>query len=178
MSVATFLRSLLHGSSTKQEGSFFALTAKGNDGNDIPLSQFEGSVVLVVNTASRCGFTGQYADLQSLYEEYKERKFIILGFPSNDFMGQEPQSDDEIASFCSLNFNVTFPLFAKAPVTGEEIQPVYEFLTQRSPGRFRGRILWNFEKFLIDREGGVIGRWGAPTSPNSRGMRAKIESVL
>lgn len=166
------------GSTAKQQGSFYDLEATSASGEVIPFSRYQDQVVLVVNTASKCGFTSQYKALEDLYQQHKEQGLIVLGFPSNDFMGQEPGSDEEISQFCSLNFGVTFPLFKKAPVSGQQIQPVFEFLTKNSPGRFRGKVLWNFEKFLIDSNGEVVGRWRSVTSPTTEKIRSAVHLAL
>jgi glutathione peroxidase len=168
-----WLKSFL-GSTAKQQGSFHDLEATSAAGEIIPFSRYQGQVVLVVNTASKCGFTQQYQALEELFQQYKEQGLFVLGFPSNDFMGQEPGTDEEISQFCSLNFGVTFPLFKKAPVSGQYVQPVFEFLTKNSPGRFRGKVLWNFEKFLIDSNGEVVGRWRSVTRPTSEKIRKAL----
>lgn len=160
------------------EGSLYDLSVKNIDGDDVSLSTYRGSVALVVNTASQCGFTNQYEALEKLYLTYKDRGFIILGFPSNDFMGQEPGSNAEIKKFCTLNYDVTFPLFSKGSVTGEGKQPVYKFLTEDSGENLRGSVRWNFEKFLVDRKGMVIERFRTFTSPNSNKITKAIENAL
>lgn len=165
-------------STAKQEGSFHDIEASTASGEVVPFSRYQGQVVLVVNTASQCGFTSQYKGLEELHQDFRERGLVILGFPSNDFMGQEPGSDAEIAEFCTLNFGVTFPLFKKGPVTGHHLQPVFDFLTRKSPGKFRGKVLWNFEKFLVDRSGNVVGRWRSVTGPSSEKIRAAIKKAL
>lgn len=142
------------------------------------MKDYEGKVALIVNTASRCGFTSQYEGLQQLYEKYKDQGFVVLGFPSNDFMSQEPGSNEEIQSFCKSRFGVTFPLFQKAPVTGKEIQPLYGFLTQDSPKEFQGSVGWNFVKFLVDRRGQVVGRFSSMQKPNSESLVAAVEKAL
>ena len=138
------------------------------------LSCYAGQVVMIVNTASQCGFAKQYDDLEALYQRYKEHGFTILGFPSNDFMGQEPKSDGEIQEFCRIRHGVTFPLFSKAAVKGGEKQSVFSFLTERGPTDLRGEVLWNFEKFLIDRNGSLIGRWRSYVSPTSRSIERGV----
>jgi len=157
--------------------SLYDITAKDITGQETPLSKFKGKVALVVNTASKCGFTYQYKDLESLYEKYKDQGFVVLGFPSNDYMTQEPGSDQEIKKFCEFKYGVTFPLFTKDHVSGEAKQPVFKFLTE-SNQNFTGDPGWNFVKFLVDREGKVIDRFSSLTSPNNNKITSKIESLL
>jgi glutathione peroxidase len=146
------------------------------DGTETDLATYEGRVVLVVNTASQCGFTPQYQGLQELQDTYGERGFTVLGFPCDQFGGQEPGSDDEIASFCERNFGVDFPLFAKVDVNGDEAHPLFAWLRAEKSGLLGGRIKWNFTKFLIGRDGAVIDRFGPTTKPEKIG--SDIERVL
>ena len=153
--------------------------AKTIDGKTVDLEDYEGKVVLVVNTASRCGLTPQYAGLQSLYEKYKEKGFVVLGFPCNQFGGQEPGTEAEIKSFCSTKYNVSFPMFSKIDVNGEDAAPMYKFLTsQETKPAGKGRISWNFEKFLIDRDGTLIGRYSPRTRPDDAELVKAIEGEL
>ncbi|MBL7686582.1 MAG: glutathione peroxidase [Bdellovibrionaceae bacterium] len=158
---------------TAEGPGFFDLKAKGIDGKEVDLSVYRGKVVMVVNTASRCGYTGQYKELQQLQAQYEKQGFTVLGFPSNDFAAQEPGTNEQIKSFCELNYKVTFPLFSKAPVTGEGKQPVYRFLTAGRP-----EVGWNFEKFLIDRKGQIAGRFLSKIEPKSKEVIAALESAL
>lgn len=158
--------------------SFFTLHASAIDGKPVDLSTYKDKVVLVVNVASKCGFTKQYKGLEELYQKYKDRGLVILGFPSNDFGGQEPGTNSDIKKFCSLNFGVTFPLFEKGPVTGKEIQPVFKFLTVDAGPSAGGPVLWNFEKFLIDRNGKLIDRFRSPTAPMDKKITGAIEKLL
>jgi glutathione peroxidase len=161
------------------EESILDFNMKDIEGVETPIRKFEGKVLLVVNVASRCGFTPQYRSLQTLYERYKDKGFEILGFPANDFLRQEPGSDREIREFCSKNYGVTFPLFAKISVKGKDIHPMYAFLTaQATNPRFPGKIGWNFAKFLIDRTGSVIGRFEPKADPLSAEVTAAIEGAL
>ena len=150
------------------------------NGSEQRLDQFSGQVLLIVNTASKCGFTPQYAALESLYRKYRNRGFAVLGFPSNQFGAQEPGSADEIGAFCESRFGITFPLFAKVDVNGPTAHPLYRFLKQEQPGIFglfgSGAIRWNFTKFLIDRGGRVVARFGSATKPER--LAAKIERLL
>lgn len=152
---------------------------KDIDGTDTPLSGFRGRVLLVVNVASRCGFTPQYEGLQKLHERYRERGFAVLGFPANNFMGQEPGSDLQIKEFCSTKFNVTFPMFAKISVKGRDIHPLYAFLTsQEAHPEQAGPISWNFNKFLVGRDGRVLDRFGSRDAPESERVVQAIERAL
>ena len=174
-----FLATLLIGAASIPASAtprtFFDLTATDIEGCPTTLEKYRGQVVLVVNTASKCGFTGQYEDLEKIYLKYKDSGFVVLGFPSNDFMSQEPGSNEDIKSFCTGTYGVTFPLFAKAPVTGETKQEVFKYLTEESG--YSG-ILWNFEKFLVDRNGKVVDRWRSITSPSSSSITGEIEKLL
>ena len=134
---------------------------------------------MIVNVASRCGFTPQYEGLQRIYEKYQGKGFVILGFPANNFMGQEPGTDEEIKTFCSMKYNVTFPLFSKISVKGSDIHPLYKFLTDKSTDPdFAGDISWNFNKFLIDKNGKVAARFASPDKPESDKVIQAIESAL
>ncbi len=149
------------------------------DGTPQPLESYRGKVLLLVNVASKCGFTGQYDGLQKLHTKYESEGFSVLGFPANDFLGQEPGTNEEIVSFCRLNYGVTFPVFAKISVIGADQHPLYRFLTDEvtNPG-FSGNISWNFNKFLIDRHGKVIARYGSRTAPEDAELVARIEKAL
>ncbi|MEX0661594.1 MAG: glutathione peroxidase [Balneolaceae bacterium] len=148
------------------------------DGDNLTLEEFKGDVLLIVNTASKCGFTPQYKELQALHDEYSAQGFKVLGFPSGNFGGQELDSNDEILEFCEMNYGVNFPLFSKTEVKGDEIHPLFEFLTTQPNPDFTGDISWNFEKFLIDREGNLIRRFKSKTTPDSEELvGAVIESL-
>lgn len=140
------------------------------------MADYQDKVLLIVNTASRCGFTGQYASLQKLYETYRERGFEVLAFPSNNFLGQEPGMNKEIKEFCNLRFNVTFPLFEKINVRGKDIHPLYAYLIAQ--GACKGSIKWNFTKFLIDRRGYAVERFSPMTDPMHKSLRGEIEKLL
>lgn len=148
------------------------------DGSKVSMSSFQGKVILVVNTASRCGFTPQYKDLEVLYERYRERGFVVLGFPSNDFRNQEPGSDEEIAKFCKAKFGVSFPLFKKGSVTGPNMQPFYSALLSQAGDEFREPPSWNFEKFLLSRSGAVVARFGSFVNPLSDRITTAIDREL
>lgn len=158
-------------------GALYSLTADSLDGQPVPLSSFAGQVLLIVNTASKCGFTPQYAALEQLYRTYHDRGFTILGFPCNQFGQQEPGSASEIGVFCERNYGVTFPMFAKVDVNGPQTHPLYRFLKARKAGLFGTRkIKWNFTKFLLDRDGNVIGRFAPSTKPQK--LAPSIERLL
>lgn len=161
-----------------KDAGLYDLKAVSLDGKPVKLSVYKGKVALVVNTASKCGFTPQYEGLQRLYEKYKDRGFVVLGFPSNDFMGQEPGSAQEIKKFCQINYGVTFPLFEKGPVKGKAAQPVFKFLKASEAGGKDGEIGWNFTKFLVDGQGQVVARWGSWTKPESEEIVSRLEALL
>ncbi len=152
------------------------LTMKSLAGKDVNLSQYRGSVLLIVNTASKCGFTPQYKGLQDLYAKYKDRGFELLAFPCDQFGHQEPGDDDEIKSFCELNYGVEFPLFSKIEVNGDDAHPLYKFLKNEKGGLLSDSIKWNFTKFLVDKQGKVIERY-APMTPPAR-IASDIERQL
>ena len=159
--------------------SIYDFSVENMAGGQVSLGAYRGQVVMIVNTASKCGFTGQYDGLQRLYEKYRERGFVILGFPANDFLWQEPGSNEEIASFCRLNYGVKFPVFAKMSVRGRQIHPLYKYLTEKATNpEFAGRITWNFNKFLIGRNGRIINRFGTRTAPDAPEVVAAIEAAL
>lgn len=154
-------------------------TLKSIDGQETALAQFKGKVVLIVNVASRCGFTPQYAGLEALYNHYKDRGFVILGFPANNFLWQEPGTDSEIKTFCSTKYHVTFPMFAKVSVRGGDRTPLYQFLTDKKGNPATGgTISWNFTKFLVGRDGKVIARFGPRVAPESAEVIQAVEAAL
>ena len=159
-----------------QNKSFYDFTVKTIDGKDFPLSSLKGKKVLVGNVASKCGLTPQYAQLEKLYEKYKDKDFVIIGFPANNFMGQEPGSNEEIAQFCSLNYDVTFPIMAKISVKGKEIAPLYQWLTEKKlNGKEDASVQWNFQKFMIDENGNWVGFASPKESPFSEKIVTWIE---
>jgi glutathione peroxidase len=154
-------------------------TLKNIDGKPVKLARYQGNVILVVNVASKCGYTPQYASLQKVYEKYKEKGFVVLGIPANEFGMQEPGTDKEIKAFCKDKYNVTFPMFSKVVVKGEKIVPFYKFLTdEKTDPKFHGEIKWNFTKFLINRQGEVVGRMEPKVDPASPEAMAEIEKLL
>ena len=157
-------------------GSIFELKATNIDGSEASLSNYKGKVLLVVNTASRCGFTPQYKSLEKIYKKYKERDFVVLAFPSNDFR-QELPTDEDIKEFCEA-YELSFPIFAKGKVKGFEKQEVFKYLTEDSNGRSIGEIRWNFEKFLVSREGKLVKRFRSSVDPSQDEISIAIESLL
>ncbi|GAB6261287.1 glutathione peroxidase [Photobacterium sp. CCB-ST2H9] len=156
--------------------AFYDFSANTLQGESQPMRAFEGKVVLVVNTASQCGFTPQYQGLQALYEKYREQGLVILGFPCNQFGQQEPGSGDEISEFCELNYGVGFPMFEKIEVNGPQRHPMYAYLTETLPGLFGKKIKWNFTKFLIGRDGKPIKRYAPITKPDA--LESDIQAAL
>ena len=148
------------------------------DGKDADLSQFKGKALLIVNTASKCGYTTQYAGLQKLQTEREKDGLVVLGFPSNDFGGQEPGSAEEIAQFCQKNFGVTFPLFAKNSVKGDAQQPLFAWLTNEANPDLKGEIGWNFEKFLVSRDGKLVARFKSGVAPDANELATAIRTEL
>jgi len=149
------------------------------DGNKIPLQKFKGNAVMIVNVASKCGLTPQYKELQELYSKYKDKGFVILGFPANNFKEQEPGTNKEIKEFCTLNYGVQFPMFSKISVLGGDIHPLYRFLTQKETNpNSPGNIRWNFDKFLVDKNGDIINRFHPKISPLDKTITEAIETLL
>jgi glutathione peroxidase len=152
---------------------------KDIDGKEVKLESYKGDVLLIVNTASQCGLTPQYEGLQNLYEKYKDKGFKVLAFPANEFGAQEPGSNSEIKEFCSTKYDVTFPLFSKIVVKGNGIHPLYDQLTSKDKNpKFAGEIKWNFEKFLVDRQGNVIARFEPRIKPESDEVVKALETAL
>ena len=148
--------------------SFYDFTVEDITGKDYPLSQLKGKKVLVVNTATKCGFTPQYEGLQELYEKYGGDDFMIIGFPANNFGKQEPGSDEEIATFCSINYGVSFPMMSKISVKGDDQHPLYKWLTSKSDnGVENSKVRWNFQKYMIDEEGQLVGNFVSTTKPGN-----------
>jgi glutathione peroxidase len=166
-------------SATTQPAAALDFTLKDIDGREVPLSQYKGKVLLLVNVASLCGNTPQYAGLEKLYQQDKDRGLVILGFPANNFRKQEPGSDQEIKEFCTTKYHVTFPLFAKISVKGKDIDPLYGFLIrQETAPQPAGDITWNFEKFVVGREGRVVARYKPKTQPDDAALVQTLEAEL
>lgn len=157
----------------EDEKSFFDLKTATLEGDPVSLSEYRGKVALVVNVASRCGFTGQYRDLQALYEELKDEGFVVLAFPSNDFGGQEPGTPQQIREFCSAKFHVTFPMFEKVRTKGDGQSDVFTFLTREHPAP-----KWNFNKYVVGRDGKVVAHFGSMTSPRDKKLIEVIKAEL
>lgn len=161
---------------TSESQNVYSFTMKNIDGEDVSLANYKGKALLIVNTASKCGFTPQYAGLETLYEKYKGLGFEVLAFPANNFLSQEPGTDKEIKEFCMLKYKTTFPVFAKTSVKGADINPLYRFLTTQSG--FNGPIKWNFNKFLVSPDGKVISRFDSKVDPLAQELVSKLEEVL
>ena len=158
-------------------GMIYDITATDIDNELRKLEEFAGKLLLIVNVASKCGFTGQYENLESLYQKYKDDGLVVLGFPCNQFGGQEPGTSEDIKSFCSLTYGVTFPMFEKIAVNGPNQHPLYSLLAgENSP--VKGRIKWNFSKFLVGRDGKILERFGSMTNPESSKITKAIEAAL
>jgi glutathione peroxidase len=168
-----------HAAGGNDSASVLGFTMKKNDGTPVKLDQYRGNVLMIVNTASKCGFTPQYAGLEKLYEKYKDRGLKILAFPANNFGAQEPGTDAEIKTFCTAKYNVSFDLFSKISVKGEDKAPLYHFLTegQKDPA-LNGEIKWNFQKFLVNRRGEVVARFEPADDPTSPKVTEAVEKLL
>ena len=158
------------------EKKFYSFKAVSLKGKEISMDQYKGKVVVIVNTASKCGFTPQYADLEKLYQQYKDKGLVILGFPCNQFGKQEPGTAKDISEGCLINYGVSFPMFAKVDVNGENAHPLFSYLKSALPGLFTNRVKWNFTKFVIDAEGNPVKRYAPITSPLK--MEQLIVSLL
>ncbi len=162
----------------KEDTSFFDHTLTNIRGDEVYMNEYKGKVILIVNTASKCGFTKQYEDLQRLYDIFKDSGFVILGFPANNFGNQEPGTDEEILEFCEMNFNITFPMFSKIDVNGPNQHPLFAYLTNTGNQDYTGGINWNFEKFLIDREGKLQRRFRTRENPLDESIQISIQDLL
>ena len=161
------------------KGDIYQFTMKSLTGQDIPLSTYKGKVVLIVNTASKCGLTPQYKDIEALYEKYKDKGLVVLGFPANDFLRQEPGSDSEIGEFCQKNYGVSFPMFSKIEVTGSTKHPLYKYLTEKKEnGVVDAAVTWNFQKFLIDKNGHIVTYFKPKTEVTEPTVIKAIEEIL
>lgn len=174
--VTAFLISLFL--TTFSSDTFYSFSMKSIEGETISLENYKGKVVLVVNTASKCGYTPQYEGLQKIYTTYKDQGFVILGFPANNFMGQEPGSDEEIKEFCTANYDVSFPMFSKISVKGKDQDKLFSYLTSEENPDFKGDIKWNFEKFLISKDGKLLHRFRSKVKPTDKEMTQAIEAAL
>src|ERR1700693_4785704 len=156
----------------------YTFTLNSIDGTPAPLANYTGKVVLVVNVASQCGYTPQYSALEATYEKYKDQGLVILGFPANNFGAQEPGTNEEIKSFCTRKYSVTFPMYSKISVKGADQAPLYSYLTKETGSGIAGEIQWNFTKFLVDRNGKAVQRFEPAVTPDSKEMTAAIEKQL
>ena len=163
---------------TEQRTSVYEFKVQNIDGEEVTLSQYEGKVILIVNVASKCGYTPQYEGLQNIYEKYKDEDFVILGFPANNFNGQEPGSNEEIKQFCTLEYGVEFPMFSKVSVKGDDQAELFSYLTSQPNEDFDGEIKWNFEKFLVDKNGSLQRRFRSNVKPESQELIQAIEKEL
>ena len=196
---ALFLMTTVYAQNTKEMATIYDFKALNNKGEEVDMAQYKGKVLMIVNTASKCGFTPQYDGLEALYKKYQDQGLVILGFPCDQFKHQEPGTDEEIAEFCRLNHGVTFPLMKKIDVFGENAHPIFKYLTQQVPteevhglkdkatmklvdglskseGREEGGVRWNFTKFLISKDGSLIKRFAPVAKPED--MEAEIENML
>jgi glutathione peroxidase len=164
--------------STFAASNLYNFTLPNIDGKPMPLADFKGKVILMVNVASQCGYTPQYSALESIYEKYKGQGFVILGFPANNFGQQEPGTNEEIKTFCSRKYSVTFPLYSKISVKGPDQAPLYQYLTKDADPSHTGDIKWNFTKFLVDRNGNVVQRFEPAVTPDSPEVGSAIEKLL
>jgi len=169
---------ILMATSTFASSNLYNFTLPSIDGKPMPLADFKGKVILMVNVASQCGYTPQYSALEAIYEKYKDQGFVILGFPANNFGQQEPGSNEEIKAFCSRKYSVTFPLYSKISVKGSDQAPLYQYLTHDADPSHRGDIKWNFTKFLVDRNGNVVERFEPAVTPDSAEVGSAIEKLL
>jgi glutathione peroxidase len=158
--------------------SIYTFTLPSIDGKPMPLADFKGKVVLMVNVASQCGYTPQYTALEALYEKYKDQGFVIVGFPANNFGAQEPGTNEEIKTFCSRKYSVTFPLYSKVSVKGDDQTALYKYLTKDANPAVAGKIKWNFTKFLVDRSGNVVQRFEPAVTPDSKEVVSSVEKLL
>ncbi len=156
----------------------YSFTLNSIDGKPAPLADYKGKVVLVVNVASQCGYTPQYSALEAVYEKYRDQGFVILGFPANNFGAQEPGTNEEIKTFCTRKYSVTFPMYSKISVKGDDQAPLYAYLTKQTGPGIAGDIKWNFTKFLVDRNGKVTQRFESAVTPDSKEVVAAIEKQL
>jgi glutathione peroxidase len=179
MKTTLFTLTLLAPLALMAASSVYDFTLPSIDGSPSPLSAYKGKVLLLVNVASKCGYTPQYKGLEALYEKYKDQGLVVVGFPANNFGGQEPGTNEEIKTFCSRTYHVSFPMYAKISVKGEDKAPLYQFLTDKEANPSTGgEIGWNFTKFLVDKNGKVIGRFDSKITPESPELTSAVEQAL
>ena len=159
--------------------SVYDFTMKDIDGNEVSLSQYKGKIIVIVNTASQCGLVGQFAELEEFYKKYKDKGVVVLGFPANDFLGQEPLNNSDIKSFCSKNYGVTFPMFSKIAVKGSDMSPLYQYLTTKTEnGVIDAPVKWNYQKFVIGKDGHVVSSFNPRTTVKDEEFVEQIEDLL
>jgi glutathione peroxidase len=179
LALTRFNKSAANESVKMTEKSVLEFTMKNIDGKDVKMDEYRGKVLMIVNVASKCGYTPQYEGLEAIYRKYKDQGLVVMGFPANNFMGQEPGTNAEIKTFCSTRYNVTFPMFSKISVKGDDINPLFQFLTSKETNpEFSGDISWNFNKFLVDRTGKIVGRFSTREKPESENIALAIEKAL
>jgi glutathione peroxidase len=176
--ILTFGVLLIMATSLFAGSGVYNFTLNSIDGKPAPLADYQGKVVLLVNVASQCGYTPQYSALEAIYEKYKDQGFVILGFPANNFGAQEPGTNEEIKTFCTRKYSVTFPMYSKISVKGADQAPLYAYLTKETGSGIAGEIKWNFTKFLVDRDGKVIQRFEPAVTPDSKEVTGAIEKQL
>lgn len=169
---------LLMAGTTFAASNIYDFTLPNIEGKPMPLTDFKGKVILMVNVASQCGYTPQYTALEAIYEKYKAQGFVIVGFPANNFGAQEPGTNEEIKTFCTRKYSVTFPMYSKVSVKGDDQTPLYQYLTKDTPAPIAGDINWNFTKFLVDRKGNVVQRFESKVTPDSPEVTSAIEQLL
>jgi glutathione peroxidase len=179
LALTRFNKSAANESVKMAEKSVLEFTMKNIDGKDVKLDEYRGKVLMIVNVASKCGYTPQYEGLESTYRKYKDQGLVVMGFPANNFLGQEPGTNEEIKTFCKTRYDVTFPMFAKISVKGDDIHPLYRFLTSKETNpEFSGDISWNFNKFLVDRTGKVVDRFSTREKPESEKIALANDKAL
>lgn len=157
----------------------YDFTMKDIDGNNVPLSKYKGKIIVIVNTASQCGLVGQLGEIEEFYKKYKDKGVVVLGFPANDFLGQEPLNDADIKSFCTKNYGVTFPMFSKIAVKGSDIHPLYEYLTKKTEnGVLDAPVKWNYQKYVVGKEGHIIATFNPRTSVKDEEFTQQIDDLL
>lgn len=173
-----FIMILIALMSTAFGQEIYSIKEKSIKGEEFKMSDLKGKTVLIVNIASQCGYTGQLDGLESLYKKYKEKNFVVVGVPTNDFGGQTPEDDKAMLEFCQRNYNVTFPVLTKKTIQGKDKRELYKYLTEKTPKDLKGEVAWNFEKFLVNKDGVVIGRYKSSVKPDDKDLTKKIETSL
>ncbi len=172
------LAALLLATSSVFAQEIYQIKDKTIDGKEYKLSELKGKTVMIVNIASQCGYTPQLEKLEALYKKYKDRNFVVLGVPTNDYGAQTPEDDKAMKEFCQKNYGATFPILTKKSIKGPEKRDLYKYLTEKTPEKIKGEVTWNFEKYLVDKTGKVVGKYGSSTDPLDSEVRKTIESIL